>query len=169
MLPATIDGVAGVTAMDTTVGAVTVNAVDPEIPPEVAVIVAVPAATAVASPAELMVTTVAEDEDQLTVEIAAVWPSLYVPVAVNCCVAPCDAFGLAGETEIETSWTVGGGGVGVELPPPPQPINADIKKRPMRKSSPCNLRRIGSYLQKVCKNLSPLCLKEADYYRHRQR
>jgi hypothetical protein len=57
---------AGVTAIETKVGAVTVRTVDPLIVPEVAVIVEAPAATAVASPAELMVAAVVAEEVQVT-------------------------------------------------------------------------------------------------------
>ncbi len=64
--PAGIDGLAGVTAMETRVGAVTVKTVDPLIVPDVAVIVEVPAATAVANPAELIVATLVAEEVQVT-------------------------------------------------------------------------------------------------------
>ena len=48
--PATIEGEAGVTAIDTNDGAVTVNVVDPLITPDVAVMSVVPATRLVASP-----------------------------------------------------------------------------------------------------------------------
>ena len=48
--PLAIDGFAGVTAIDTRVAGVTVRTVDPTIAPEVALIVLVPTAAAVASP-----------------------------------------------------------------------------------------------------------------------
>ena len=67
--PAETDGLAGVTAMDTRVAAVTVNTVDPLIVPEVAVIVEVPAATEVANPAALMVAALVAEEDQVTEEV----------------------------------------------------------------------------------------------------
>ncbi len=63
--PAGTDGLAGVTAMETRVGAVTVRTVDPLIVPEVAVIVVVPAATVVANPAELMVAALVAEEVQM--------------------------------------------------------------------------------------------------------
>ena len=65
MLPAETDGLAGVTAMETRVGAVTVKTVDPLIVPEAAVIVEVPAATVVANPTELMVAALVAEEVQL--------------------------------------------------------------------------------------------------------
>ncbi len=61
---------AGVTAMDTSVAELTVRAVEPEILPDVAVIVAVPAATGVTSPKEpvvlLIVATDVADEPHIT-------------------------------------------------------------------------------------------------------
>jgi hypothetical protein len=85
--------------MDTRVGAVTVRSVDPLIVPEVAVIVEVPAATAVASPAELMVATVVVEEAQATEFVRfAVLPSVYVPVAANCWVVATTIEAPAGVT-----------------------------------------------------------------------
>jgi hypothetical protein len=57
----------GVTANETKAGGVTVRVADPLMEAEVAVMVAVPAATAVASPAELMVATPFAEELQVTV------------------------------------------------------------------------------------------------------
>ena len=57
----------GVTSMDVRVGAVTVSVAEPEMLPDVALIVVVPAATAVASPDELpIVATSVLDELQVT-------------------------------------------------------------------------------------------------------
>ena len=62
MLPAPMDAVLGVTAMELNVGTVTVKVADPLIVPEVAVMLADPCATAVANPPLLTVATeVAED------------------------------------------------------------------------------------------------------------
>jgi hypothetical protein len=61
-----MEGVDGVTAMETRVGAVTVRRVDPLIAPEVAVIVVVPAEEAVANPAELMFATLVAVEVHVT-------------------------------------------------------------------------------------------------------
>jgi len=104
-------------------GFVTVSTVVPVIVPEVAVMVVVPTATAVAKPATLMVATAGVAESQLAVEVRfLVLPSLYVPVALNCWVVPAVMEGLDGVTAIETSVTAGG-----VVPPddelPPQPTN----------------------------------------------
>ena len=55
VVPAGIEGIAGVTAMETRVAGVTVRLVDPTIDPEVAVTLVVPTATLVATPAGLTV------------------------------------------------------------------------------------------------------------------
>jgi hypothetical protein len=60
---------AGVTAIDTRPGAPTVRAAEPLMVPEVAVIVVLPCARDVASPAALMLATVAEEEFQFTNEV----------------------------------------------------------------------------------------------------
>lgn len=60
---------AGVTAMETSVAAVTVNEVEPDTPLKVAVMVLVPAATALANPAVLMVATLVVPEVQVTFEV----------------------------------------------------------------------------------------------------
>lgn len=98
-----MDGFAGVTAIEVNVTA-TANTVAPLTVPEVAVIVVVPAATPVASPAVLIVATAAADELQVA-ELVRFWvlPSLKVPVAVNCWVAPLEIDGFAGVTAIELS------------------------------------------------------------------
>ncbi len=63
-------GLVGVIAMDTSVAGVTVRAVDPDMLPDVAVIVVDPVATAVANPLEpaalLIVATPVLDELQVT-------------------------------------------------------------------------------------------------------
>ena len=75
----------GVTAMEDSVADVTVRVVLPEILPEVAVTVVVPAATAVARPALLTVATDGFDEVQVTWEVRSwVDESENVPVAANC-------------------------------------------------------------------------------------
>ena len=69
--------------------ACTVSVVPPLTALCVAVMVEVPPATAEASPEVLMVATPVFEDDQVTcVLIFCVLPSLYVPVAVNCCVLP---------------------------------------------------------------------------------
>jgi len=70
VVPFAIEGLIGVTAIDASVAAVTVRVVEPDILPDVAVIVVEPAATEVANPLEpaalLMVATAAADEPQVT-------------------------------------------------------------------------------------------------------
>lgn len=61
MYPAAIDAVPGVMVIEVSTGAVTVNAAEPLMVPEVAVIVAVPWATPVAKPALTVATEVADD------------------------------------------------------------------------------------------------------------
>ena len=64
--PGPIDGLAGVTAIEVKVAAVTVNVVDPVIDPDVAVMVVVPAATLEARPELLMLATLVAEEFQVT-------------------------------------------------------------------------------------------------------
>ena len=75
--------------MDTSVAAVTVNVVLPEISPNVAVIVVPPTLNEVASPlkptALLMVATPVFEEVQVTEDVRfCVVKSAYIPVAINC-------------------------------------------------------------------------------------
>src|SRR5206468_1456400 len=100
-------GAVGVTVIVDRFAAVTVSVVLPETPPEVAVIVVVPAATDVARPCDppalLIVATAVLDELQVTwVVRSCVVVSLKVPVAVNCWVNPSGRPGLVGVTAIET-------------------------------------------------------------------
>jgi hypothetical protein len=89
VVPFAIDGVGGVTAIDTNVAADTVNVVLPLTPPSVAVITLLPVFTVVASPSlpdafEIVaVPVVAEDQVTAVVRFCVV-VSVYVPVAVNC-------------------------------------------------------------------------------------
>ena len=85
VVPAGTDGFAGVTAIDTSVGGVTVNVVDPPIEPSVAWIVALPVDIPVANPAPFMVATLVFEEDHdAELVVFCVLPSVYVAVAVNC-------------------------------------------------------------------------------------
>lgn len=98
----------GVTAMDTSVVEVTVSAVDPDMLPDVAVIVVEPATAVVANPLDpaalLMAATAAADEFQVTSVVrSCVVLSENVPVAVNCCVVLIAMLGLAGVIAMETS------------------------------------------------------------------
>jgi hypothetical protein len=100
--PVRMEGFVGVTAMDCNVAAVTVSVVEPAIVDDVAVIVEVPAAEPVARPAAVIVAVAAFDELHVAV-VVRFWvvPSLNVPVAVNCCVAPLVIEGFAGVTAID--------------------------------------------------------------------
>jgi hypothetical protein len=100
--PLVMLGLAGVTAMDCSVAAVTVATVEPEMAPDVALTVEVPTAMEVANPAALMVSTDGVAEVQVTLPVRfCVLLSLNVPIAVNCCVAPLVIDGLAGVTVID--------------------------------------------------------------------
>ncbi|MGA2160530.1 MAG: hypothetical protein ABSG90_15110 [Dehalococcoidia bacterium] len=94
--------------MEDKVPEVTVRVVFPETVPEVAVMVAVPAARAVAKPLLSTVIIEVSDELQLTsLLISPLGPTANVPVAINCWVAPTDMIGLPGVTAME---------VGVAIP-----------------------------------------------------
>ena len=67
MVPRAMEGLAGVTVIETNVTEVTVNVLEPEIEPEVALMVVEPALTVVASPAELIVATLVADDAQIAV------------------------------------------------------------------------------------------------------
>ena len=102
-----MDGIAGVTAIETTAATVTVSTVLAETEPETAVIVVVPVATLVASPwlpeELLMVATAVLEEVQVAVVVRfCVLPLVKVPVAVNCWAVPSAIEGLLGVSAIET-------------------------------------------------------------------
>jgi hypothetical protein len=111
---------------------VTVSGAFPEIPPEVAVMVALPAATAFASPRfpeKLILTTEGGEEVHMTlVVMSRVLPSEKLPVAVNFCVSPAaiDAFPGVICSEVSTR---------CEVPPPMPPPPPQLKKREKRKIS----------------------------------
>ena len=99
-----IDGFAGVTAIDCNVAAVTVNNVEPTTDPNVALMVLVPIAAAVAKPPLAMVAVAVVPDAQVTEAVTFfVLLSVYVPVAVNCCVRPLAIDGLAGVTAMDCS------------------------------------------------------------------
>jgi len=90
--------------MEDRVARVTLRVVLPEIRRAVAVMVAVPAATAVPSPLPSTVTTDGSDEVQVTcVVISSVVPSEYVPKAINCPLTSAGTLGLLGVTDMERS------------------------------------------------------------------
>jgi len=107
VVPLGMEAFAGVTAVDTNTDAVTVRLVDPLIDPDVAWMVVLPVPTPVARPAPVMVATVVLEEVQITEVVKfAVLLSLYVPVAVYCCVVPLGMEALAGVTEMDTKTAV---------------------------------------------------------------
>src|SRR6202041_2628092 len=90
--------------IDCNVAAVTVSTVEPEIAPEDALMVDVPTPAPVATPVALIVAMDVAPEAHVTLEVRFwVVPSLNVPVAVNCCVAPLVIDGFAGVTAIDCS------------------------------------------------------------------
>jgi hypothetical protein len=83
-------------------GAVTVRVADPDFPLKAAVIIAEPAATPVARPLPVTVAVPVLDEVQVACVVRfKVDPSEYVPVAVNCWVAPTTMLAVVGVTAIE--------------------------------------------------------------------
>jgi hypothetical protein len=92
---------AGAIASETKVAVVTVIEAVPEIDPEAAVSVDVPAAIAEPSPVELTVRTFCALDDHWTDGSTCVLPSSNVPVAVNCCSVPIAIEAVDGETVIE--------------------------------------------------------------------
>ena len=102
MIPTGMIGLTGVTDMKDRIAEVTVRVLFPEIIPEVAVMVAVPAATAVARPLPLTVATDGLEELQVTCVVTSrLVPSEYAPEAANCWVTPTGMLGLTGVTEME--------------------------------------------------------------------
>lgn len=102
--PGAIVAIGGKTLIATN-GSCTANDVEPTSEPDVAEIMVVPALALVASPCEpdvlLIVATVADEEIHVTnVVMFAVDPSVYSPVAVNCCEPPIGMDGLCGLTSI---------------------------------------------------------------------
>jgi len=92
--------VAGVTAIEDKVAAVTVRVVVSVNVPLVAVMVVVPAAMVVTRPLVLIVATAVLDEVQVTcVDISRLVPSEYVPVTANCWVLPAGTLGVSGVTD----------------------------------------------------------------------
>jgi hypothetical protein len=103
-VPIGTDGFAGVTAIEIGAVAVTVSKVAPLTPPTAAVIVVGPGVRVVAAPVALIVATVVADELHVAVAVkSAVVPSLYVPLAVNCCGVPFTTEGFAGVTARDVS------------------------------------------------------------------
>ena len=103
VVPRGIEGIAGVTAMETRTAGVTVRVVEPVIEPEVAVTLVLPNPTLLATPCEL---TVAMPEF-VVLQVAEVvrsnvLPSVYVPVTFKACVVPSANEEFAGVMTRET-------------------------------------------------------------------
>ena len=88
--------------IDCNVAVVTVSTVEPTTDPDVAVIVLLPGANVEANPPALIVAVAVVPETHVTEAVRfCVLLSLYVPIAVNCCVRPLAIDGLAGVTAID--------------------------------------------------------------------
>ena len=99
VVPETIVGFAGLTAMDISVTEFTVKTVDPLTELDAAVIVACPAPIQVACPFVATVATVGADVVQFTIVVRfCCVPSLKVPVAVSGCTVPMSDDGFRGLT-----------------------------------------------------------------------
>jgi hypothetical protein len=119
--------VAGETAMDVRVGAAAsmVSVAIPLMPFSAAVTVVEPAATAEASPDELIVAIAVFAAVQLAVVVTfAVEPSLYVAVAVNCSVAPTAMLAVLGDAVTAVRVFAGRGVI-----EPTHPAIASMSKR----------------------------------------
>jgi len=101
VVPTAMVELAGVTAIETRVAAVTVRDAVPLTDPEVALMVAVPVPVLLANPVESMLATDVEDEDQVREVNNCVLPSSKLPTAVNCRVVPRAMDGVAGVTAME--------------------------------------------------------------------
>ena len=113
----------GVTAMEDKVTAVTVRVVVSVTVPLVAVMVAVPAATAVTTPLLLTVATDGLDEVQVTcVDISRLVPSEYEPVAAICWVLPAGTLGVSGVSDKEDNVAL----VTVRVAVPVLPLKAAV-------------------------------------------
>jgi hypothetical protein len=122
-MPSAIDAWSGERTIEVSVGAITVATVEPAIDPRVAVTVACPAATAIAIPTLLTVTTDESDDDHMTCAVTSCeLASLQVPVAVNCCDPFARSEGVEGLTAIEVKIGV----TAMILEPLTDPMAADI-------------------------------------------
>lgn len=102
LVPTAMLEFAGATAIDTSVAPVTVSVALPVTDPEVAEMVATPAAKPLAIPKESTEAVPVAEDDQVTDVSNCVLPSSKLPVAVNCCVVPCAIDTGFGLTLIET-------------------------------------------------------------------
>ncbi len=126
-----------VTDKEDRIADLTVRVMFPEILPKVAVMVAVPLATEVATPMLLILATDVSDDLQMTWGvISRLFPSAYVPVAVNCWVNPAGMLGKARVTDMEASLVVG---PTVPLLPHPHVVR-DTAKNPANIIAKTNLK-----------------------------
>ena len=173
MLPALIFAVAGVTAMELSVGdagvlAFTVMEAVPLTPFCVPVMVVEPAATAVTRPLVLTVAMAELALAHVACELmSAVEESLYVAVAENCCVPPTVRLADAGESPIvlRVLAGVGDGGAALLEPQPEravasvaattamQRVNID---RPRRSIEPSGVSGAQFFIRKRCQGLGLL-------------
>ncbi len=102
--PLAMLGLVGVIDREVSVAGFTVSVAEPEMPPDVTVIVAVPAPIPEAVPAALTVATPVFDEAQDAVDVKS-WVVLSenVPMATNCSVVPLAMLGCPGVIAMETS------------------------------------------------------------------
>ena len=90
-------------ATDTKTGAVTVKLAEALVTPDDAVMLVSPCATLVARPAPFTLATDGADELQFTEFVRfCELPSLYAPMAVNCCEFPATTLAVVGVTLIDT-------------------------------------------------------------------
>ena len=118
MPPTTTLAEAGVTLTLATGTGVTVIVAVPVIPSTVAVIVALPAATAVTTPAALTVATAGVPLLHVTARPVSAFPAASRAPATRDCVPPTTTLAEAGVT-LTLATAAGGGGV---VPPPPPPV-----------------------------------------------
>ncbi len=104
VVPLAMLGLAGVIDRDTSVADVTVSVVDPEMLPDVALIVVEPAAFDEAKPEALIVAAPVLDDIQVT-DVVKSWVVLSenVPIATNCSVVPLAMLGFTGVIAMDTS------------------------------------------------------------------
>ena len=106
--PAAMEGLAGVTAIETSTGAsVTVSVVEPVTEPALALMVVTPTAAGRAIPwllTSLVMEAIPVEDELHTADCRlCVLPSVNVPVAVSCWLVPRGVVGSVGLTAMETS------------------------------------------------------------------
>jgi hypothetical protein len=124
------DGLTGVTEMDSSAAFVTVNIAEPVLPPKLALMVDVPAATPIARPVVLLTvaTVVIADTQADEVDTLREVPSEKVAVATNCWVPLVGIVAVAGVTASATRSAAGKPKIASRpwSPPPHAAINAVI-------------------------------------------